>query len=350
MAASAGLAAPAVSVAQTTTWRFQSAWPAKVIFQEFAVDTCRRIEQNTGGKLKIQMLASGAVVPPFQVPDAVSKGTLDGGHTLPVFGFGRNTAFGLFGAGPNFGMDSNQLLGWVEHGGGKQLYAELLAAAKLEVVSFLHGSVITEPFGWFRKEIKGPDDLKGLKYRTAGLAVDMMKELGAAPVQMAPTDTLPALERGVIDAAEYANPTDDRLVGFPDVAKNYYLQSYHMANTLFELLFNKAKFDALPAEMKEAVHTAVLASNSDIAWKSMDRMSTDLIDMQSKNGVKVHRTPASILAAQLDAWTRVIAHRSAENPLFAKIIDSQKAWAKKVVYWSEIMTVDAQAPYRKFLG
>lgn len=349
-ASTVGLAAPAVSVAQTTTWRCQSAWPAKAIFQEFAADVCARIEKNTGGKLKIQMLASGAVVPPFQIPDAVSKGTLDGGHTLPVFGFGRNTAFGLFGAGPNFGMDSNQLLGWVERGGGKQLYAEVLAAAKLEVHSFLHGSVITEPFGWFRGEVKGPADLKGLKYRTAGLAVDMMKELEAAPVQMAPTDTLPALERGVIDAAEYANPTDDRIVGFPDVAKNYYLRSYHMANTLFELLFNKAKFEALPAELREAVEMAVLASNSDIAWKSMDRMSTDLIEMQAKDGVKLHRTPQAILDAQLEAWTRVIKNRSAENPLFARIIDSQKAWAKKVVYWSEIMTVDAQPAYRKFFS
>ena len=345
------LAAPVLSTAQTaTSLRFQSAWPAKAIFHEFAVDVCKGIEQSTGGKLKIQMLPSGAVVPPLQLIEAVSKGTIDGGHGVPGFWFGRNTAFGLYGAGPNFGLDANQLLGWIEYGGGKALYAEILAAAKLDVVSVLYGPVPTEPFGWFKKEVKTAADLKGLKYRTAGLAVDMMKELGAAPVQLAPADIVPSLERGVIDAAEFANVTDDRILGFPDVAKNYYLQSYHMANNVFELSFNKAKFDAMPAELKDAIYQAAHAANSLMSWKSMDRMSTDLLEMQAKDGVKVMKTPQPILAAQLEAWLKVTTARSAENPLFAKIVTSQKAWAKKVVYWSELTTVEAQPAYRKFFA
>ena len=345
-----GVAAPSVSVAQTVCLRFQSAWPAKAIFHEFAVDVCKSIEQGTGGRLKIQMLPSGAVVPPLQLIDGVSKGTIDGGHGVPGFWFGRNTAFGLFGAGPHFGLDSNQLLGWMEHGGGKALYAEVLAAAKLDVVSLLYGPVPTEPLGWFKKEIKTPADLKGLKYRTAGLAVDLMKELGAAPVQLGPADIVPSLERGVIDAAEFANITDDRILGFPDVAKNYYLQSYHMANNVFELSFNKAKYDALPAEMKEAIGMATHAASAKMAWKSMDRMSTDLLEMQAKDGVKVMKTPQSILNAQLDAWVKVLNARSAENPLFAKVATSQKAWAKKVVYWHELNTIEAQNAYRKFFA
>ncbi|GAP36742.1 TRAP transporter substrate-binding protein [Piscinibacter sakaiensis] len=345
------LAAPAIAAAQTaTTLRFQSAWPAKAIFHEFAVDVCRNIEQATGGKLKIQMLPSGAVVPPLQLIDAVSKGTVDGGHAVPGFWFGRNTAFGLYGAGPHFGLDANQTLGWMEFGGGKQLYAEALAAAKLDVHSLLYGPVPTEPFGWFRKEVKTPADLKGLKYRTAGLAVDMMAELGAAPVQLAPADIVPSLERGVIDAAEFANITDDRTLGFPDVAKNYYLQSYHMCNNVFELSFNKPKYDALPAEVKAAIDMAVRAANSDMLWKSMDRMSDDLIALQTKDKVKVMKTPAPILAAQLEAWKKVLAARSAENALFAKTAASQKAWAKKVVYWSELTTVEQLPAYRSFFG
>ncbi len=342
------MAAPAVAVAQSTTFRFQSAWPAKAIFHEFALDVCKSIEQATGGRVKIQMLPSGAVVPALQLIDAVSKGTIDGGHGVPGFWFGRNTAFGLYGAGPNFGLDSNQTLGWVEYGGGKQLYAEVLAAAKLDVVSLLYGPVPTEPFGWFKKEVKTAADLKGLKYRTAGLAVDMMKEMGAAPVQLAPSDIVPSLERGVIDAAEFANITDDRILGFPDVAKNYYLQSYHMANNMFELSFHKPKYDALPADVKAAMDMAVLAANSQMAWKSMDRMSDDLNLLQTKDKVKVMRTPQPILNAQLDAWVKVTTARSAENPLFAKVVESQKAWAKKVVYWAELTTVDAQPAYRKF--
>lgn len=346
----AAMAAPAVSIAQTTTLRFQSAWPAKALFHEFAVDVCKDIEQSTGSRVKIQMLPAGAVVPPLQILEAVSKGTLDGGHSIPAFWFGRNTAFGLYGAGPNFGMDANQLLGWIEYGGGRQLYAEALASARLDVTTLLYGPIPCEPFGWFRKEIKTPADLKGLKYRTSGLSVDMMQVMGAAPVQLAPGDIVPSLERGVIDAAEFANITDDRGLGFPDVTKFYYLQSYHQANNVFDLNFNKAKYDAFSPEIKGLINTALHAASSRMAWKSMDRMADDLIGMQNKDGVKVMKTPQSILAAQLDAWTKVIATRSAENPLFAKIVDSQKVWAKKVVYLSELTTVDSLPAYRKFFG
>ena len=349
--AAAALAAPTVVRAQqNTTLRFQSTWPAKTIFHEFAVDVCANIEQNTGGRLKIQVLPAGSVVPALQLIDAVSKGTIDGGHAVPGFWFGRNTAFGLFGAGPHFGLDSNQTLGWMQHGGGKALYAEALAAAKLDVVSLLYGPVPTEPFGWFKKEVKTVADLKGLKYRTAGLAVDMMRELGAAPVQLAPADIVPSLERGVIDAAEFANISDDRTLGFPDVAKNYYLQSYHMANNMFELSFNKAKHDALPTDVKALVEMAVVAANAQMSWKSMDRMSADLLLLQNKDKVKVMRTPQPILDAQLDAWMKVTSARSAENPLFAKVVESQKAWAKRVVYWSELTTIAQLPAYRKFFG
>ena len=348
-AAVATLGFPMIARAQTPiTWRFQSSWPAKAIFHEFAVDFCRRVEEIADNRIKITMLPAGAVVPGLGILDAVSKGTLDGGHGVPGFWFGKNTAFGLYGAGPNFSLSAGQLLGWIEYGGGRALYEEIQRTAQLDVTSVLYGPVPTEPLGWFKKELKSAADFKGLKFRTAGLAVDLMKEMGAAPVQLAPGEIVPSIDRGVLDAAEFANATDDRIMGFPDVAKFYYQQSYHMANNVFEILINKPKYEALSAELKQAIKLAGHAASSEVQWKSMDRMSTDLIEMQRQQKVRVIRTPQSILTAQLAAWDKVIERRAAENPLFVKIIDSQKAWARRVVYWDDTVTVSARVAYNHY--
>ncbi len=330
------------------TLRFQSTWPLKFIYHEFAVDWCKKASDLTGGRLKIEMLPAGAVVPGLQVVDAVSKGVLDGGHGIPAFWFGKNIAFGLYGAGPDFGMDANQLIGWVEYGGGKELFAEIQRAAQLNIVSYLGGPVPCEPMGWFKKEIKGPADLKGLKFRTSGLAVEMFTALGMSAVQMAPADIVPALDRGLLDGAEFASATDDRIMGFPDVAKFYLQQSYHMANNFCEVMFNKSKHDALPEDVRAILKYVPHAAHADMAWKSMHRMSQDYIDVQTKDKVKVYRTPKSILSAQLKAWDTVIERHSSANPLFAKVIASQKAWAKRVMYWHnnvQVSQIDAYAHY-----
>jgi len=336
------------SQAATVTLRFQSTWPLKFIYHEFAMDWCKKASDLTGGRLKIEMLPAGAVVPGLQVLDAVSTGTLDGGHGIPAFWFGKHLAFGLYGAGPDFGMDANQLMGWVEYGGGKELYNEIQQAARLNVVSYLGGPVPCEPMGWFKKEIKGPADLKGLKFRTSGLAVDMFTQLGVSAVQMAPADIVPALDRGLLDGAEFASATDDRVMGFPDVAKFYLQQSYHMANNFTEVMFNKAKHDALPEEIKAILKYVPHAAHSDMMWKSMHRMSQDFMDVQTKDKVKVYRTPKSILDAQLKAWDAVIAKRSVDNPLFAKVIASQKAWARRVMYWHNNVQVSQTAAYTHY--
>jgi TRAP-type mannitol/chloroaromatic compound transport system substrate-binding protein len=349
--AAATLAFPMVARAQEPiTWRFQSTWPVKFLYHEFAMDWIRRIGDLSGGRLRIDMLPAGAVVPGLQVVDAVSKGVLDGGHGIPGFWFGKNTAFGLYGAGPDFAMDGNQLLGWIEFGGGRQLYAEIQAAAQLDLVSFLGGPVPCEPMGWFKKEIKGTADLKGIKFRTAGLAVDMFKELGMSTVQMAPGDIVPAIDRGLLDGAEFASATDDRIMGFPDVAKFYLQQSYHMANNICELMINRRKFEALPAELKEIVRHASQAASAEMSWKAMHRMSIDFLELQSVQKVKIYRTPRPILDAQLKAWNAVIDRRSAENPLFAKVIESQKAWARRVVGWHNAVQVDQRAAYGHYFG
>lgn len=353
-AAAAGTAAmgfPAIARAQTViNWRFQSTWPAKFLYQEFAVDWTKKVAELSGGKLKIDMLPAGAVVPALQIIDAASKGVLDGGHGLPGFWFGKNTAFGLYGAGPDFGMDGNQMLGWIEYGGGKELYTEIQAAAQLDLVSLLFAPVPCEPMGWFKKEIKGPGDLKGLKFRTAGLAVDMFKELGVAAVQMAPPDIVPAIDRGLLDGAEFASATDDRIMGFPDVAKFYLQQSYHMANNFCEVMINRKKYEALPEELKIVLKLASQAASADMSWKAMHRMSQDYLELQKNQKVKAYKTPKPILDAQLKAWNAVIKKRGAENPLFAKVIASQMAWAKRVVYWHNEVQVSQAAAYAHYFG
>jgi TRAP-type mannitol/chloroaromatic compound transport system substrate-binding protein len=343
---------PAIVKAQPApvTLRFQSTWPIKFLYQEFANDWIQKAQELSNGQLKIEMLPAGAVVPPLQLAEAVSKGVLDGGHGLAGFWFGRNSAFGLYGAGPDFGMDGNQLLGWVEYGGGKELFAEVQKAAGLNLQSFLYGPIPCEPFGWFKKPIRTVADLKGLKFRTAGLAVDLFNELGMSTVQMAPADIVPSLDRGVLDGAEFASATDDRIMGFPDVAKYYLQQSYHMANNVCEVMFNRAKYDSLSPTIKKALALANHAASADLMWKSMDRMSKDLIELQTKQKVNVYRTPRPILDAQLKAWDAVIAKRSAENPLFAKVVESQKAWARRVMHWHNTVQVDERAAYTHYFG
>jgi TRAP-type mannitol/chloroaromatic compound transport system substrate-binding protein len=330
--------------------KFQSTWPAKFIYQEFANDWVKKASELSGGKLKIEMLPAGSVVPGLQVVDAVSSGVLDGGHGLPGFWFGKNPAFGLYGAGPDFGMDSLQLLGWIRYGGGMELYQEIQAAAKLNIVSYLYGPVPCEPLGWFKKEIKTVADLKGLKFRTAGLAVDLFNELGMSTVQMAPADIVPALDRGLLDGAEFASATDDRIMGFPDVAKFYLQQSYHMSNNFCEILINKTKFDSFPNEIKQILQNVSDAATSEMVYKSMDRMSADLNELQTKQKVKAYITPKSILDAQLKAWDRVIEKRSKDNLLFEKIVNSQKNWSKRVAYWYNVIQVDRKIAYNHYFS
>ncbi len=342
---------PMIARAQAPiTLRFQSTWPAKFLYQEFAVDWSKKVAELSGGKLDIKMMPAGTVVPGLQVVEAVSKGVLDGGHGLPGFWFGKNTAFGLYGAGPDFGMDANQLLAWVEYGGGKELYAEIQAAAKLELVSFLFGPVPCEPMGWFKKPIKGIADLKGLKFRTAGLAVDMFNQLGMSTVQLAPADIVPAIDRGVLDGAEFASASDDRIMGFPDVAKFYLQQSYHMSNNFCEVMVNKKRYEALPDELKTVLRLASQAASADMQWKSMHRMSQDFAELRANQKVNTYRTPRPILDAQLKAWDKVIAKFSAENPLFAKVVGSQKAWAKRVMFWHNEVQVDQRVAYTHWFG
>ncbi len=343
--AAGALSAPMISTAQTaTTLRFQSTWPAKDIFHEYANDFASKVNNMSGGKLKIEVLPSGSVVPAFQLLEAVNKGTLDGGHGVVAYHYGKNNALALWGSGPAFGMDPNMVLAWHNYGGGKALLEEIYKSINMDVVSYLYGPMPTQPLGWFKKPIAKVADLKGLKFRTVGLSVDIFTALGTSVNPLPGGEIVPALDRGLIDAAEFNNATSDRILGFPDVVKNCMLQSFHQSGEQFEILFNKAKLAALPAELKSIIDYAVQAASADMSWKAIDRNSTDYLAMK-KQGIKFYKTPDAVLKAQLVAWDEIIAAKSKENALFKKVIDSQRAYAERTIPWQNDYMVDFKMAY-----
>lgn len=338
------VAMPNVSRAQTVKMKFQSTWPQKDIFHEFAADFTKKVNEMAGGRLELELLAAGAVVPAFQLLDAVHSGILDGGHGVSAYWFGKNKAFSLFGTGPALGLDANQILGWMKYGGGQALYDELVGSIlKLNVKGYQYGPMPTQPLGWFKKEVTGPDDLKNIKYRTVGLSADMFKGLGTNVTILPGGEIVPAIEKGLIDGAEFNNPSSDLVLGFTDVAKVYMVQSYHQPNECFEIIFNKGKFEGLPKELQSLVNAAVDAASSDMSWKAMDRYSSDL-DKIKGAGVKVVKTPDSVLKAQLASWDKVVEAQSADA-FFKKVLDSQKAWAKRVVGFDQEYSVDPTIAY-----
>lgn len=348
-AVAGAIAMPNVSRAQTTTLRFQSTWPARDIFHEFAGDYANTVNSLAGGRLKLELLPAGAVVGALQLQDAVIAGALDGGHGVTAYWYGKNAAFSLFGTPPALGWRANHMLGWIKYGGGQALYDELVQQVlKLNLVGFLTGPMPTQPLGWFKKEITGPDDMKGMKYRTVGLGADLNKEMGVAVTIMGAGDIVPALDRGLLDGAEFNNPSSDKALGFQDVTKTYMVGSYHQSAEMFEIIFNKKKFDSLPAELQTVLRVASESASADMSWKAMDRYSKDL-DALKAAGVKVVKTPDSVLQAQLAAWDRVIAAKSTD-PFFKKVLDSQKAWAKRIVTFENEYEVRTDLAFKHFFG
>jgi TRAP-type mannitol/chloroaromatic compound transport system substrate-binding protein len=351
-AGAATLGFPMIAKAQTgpIVMRWQSTWPTKDIFHEYALDYAKKVNDMSGGDLRIDVLPAGAVVKAFELLDAVHKGTLDGGHGVLVYWYGKNPALALWGSGPAFGMDSNMLLAWHKYAGGAEILADIYKSLNLDVVSFPYGPMPVEPLGWFKKPMTKAQDFKGLKFRTVGLGIELYEGMGAAVNALAGGDIVPALDRGLIDAAEFNNPSSDRALGFPDVSKVYMMQSFHQSCETFEILFNKKKYDSLPAKLKSIIGNAVEAASSDMSWKAIDRYSQDYIDIQAKDKVKVYRTPDSILQAQLQIWDKVIAKKSAENPFFKKVLDSQKKFAERATKWQYDQDVDYRIAVNHYFG
>jgi TRAP-type mannitol/chloroaromatic compound transport system substrate-binding protein len=335
--------------AEPVVLKIQGAWGGG-IFKEFALDYVRRVNEMSGGSLKVDYLDVGAVVKTAELQTAVHRGVIDGSHLVTAYWYSKNPAASLFGTGPCWGWTANQLLGWLHYGGGMELYNELMRdILKLEVVGFFSGPMPAQPLGWFRKEVKGVDDIKGLKYRTVGLAANVMQEMGMSVVQLPGGEIQPAMERGLIDAAEFNNPTSDKDFGMQDVAKNYYLASFHQSQETFEIIFNRKKFEALSDEHKAILKYASEAASADMSWKAQDRYSADLIALQKEHGVKVHRTPNEIMKAQLEAWDKVLP-KFMDDPFFARVVESQKAWMKRVGAYELTNSPDYEGAYRHYFG
>ncbi|HWK95056.1 MAG TPA: TRAP transporter substrate-binding protein [Pseudolabrys sp.] len=347
----AAVAAPSVVKAQgAVSMRWQSTWPSKDIFHEYAQDFAKKVNDMTGGDLKIEVLPAGAVVPAFQLLDAVSSGTLDGGHGVAVYHYGKAPALALWGSGPGFAMDANMLLAWHKYGGGKELLDKLYTSVGANVRSFLYGPMPTQPLGWFKKPVTKPDDLKGVKFRTVGISIDVFTALGAAVNALPGGEIVAAMDRGLLDAAEFNNASSDRVLGFADVSKICMLQSYHQNAEQFEILFNKGKYDGLPEKMRAIIANAVEAASQDMSWKAIDRYSKDYVEMQEKDKVRFFKTPDSVLKRQLEVYDEVVKKRAGESPIFKEIIQSQIAFAQRATRWEQDTVVNRRMAFDHYFG
>ena len=347
--AAGAMATPMVAVAQATTLRFQSAWPAKDIFHEYANDFAKKVNDMAGSRVKVEVLPAGAVAGAFGLLDAVSKGTLDGCHGVVAYHYGKNTALALWGSGPAFGMDPNLVLAWHYYGGGKELLEEIYKSLNVDVISWLSGPMPTQPFGWFKKPVTKVEDMKGMKFRTVGLAVDMYTAQGAAVNPLPGGEIVAALDRGLIDGAEFNNASSDKALGFQDVSKVCMLQSYHQSGEQFEIMFNRTKYNSLPAEVQNIIKYATEASSADFSWKAAHRNSLDYIELK-KLGVKFYKTPDAILRNQLEAWDKIMVDKQKDNPFFKKVLDSQRAFAERAGRWQTDYMVDFKPAWNRYFG
>ncbi|MET0606369.1 MAG: twin-arginine translocation signal domain-containing protein [Beijerinckiaceae bacterium] len=349
--AAAAVHAPSVVMAQgPISMRWQSTWPSKDIFHEFALDYAKKVNDMTGGDLKIEVLPAGAVVPAFGLLDAVSKGVLDGGHGVLAYHYGKQTALALWGSGPGFAMDANMLLAWHKYGGGKELLAKLYDSIGANVVSFPYGPMPTQPLGWFKKPMAKMEDFRGLKFRTVGISIDVFTGMGAAVNALSGGEIVAAMDRGLLDAAEFNNASSDRALGFADVSKICMLQSYHQNAEQFEITFNKTKYDALPEKMKSIISNAVDAAGQDMSLKAIDRYSQDYVDLQAKDNVKFYKTPDAILKRQLEIYDDVVKKKAGENTLFKEILQSQIKFAERATRWEQDTVVNRKMAFDHYFG
>ncbi len=343
------LAMPNIATAAPVVLKVQAAWGGG-IFLEFAQDYVDRVNKLSGGKLKIDLLGVGAVVKTAEMQTAVHKGVLDGAHLVTAYWYSKSPVASLFGTGPCFGWSANEMMGWVQYGGGKELYNELMDALRLDVVGFFSGPMPAQPLGWFKEQIKDSSQMKGLKYRTVGLAADVLQEMGMSVVQLPGGEIQPAMKSGLIDAAEFNNPTSDKDFGMQDVSKDYHLGSFHQSQECFEIIFNKKLYNKLAKEQQAILEIASEAASADMAWKAMERYSQDLVKLKKDHGVNVHRTPDSVMNDQLKAWDIVIARFVEKDPFFAKVLKSQKAWAERHGAYALNNAPNYQAAYEHYFG
>lgn len=329
---------PAVSAqtpAKPIVWRLQTAWPSGNLIQKSVVELKKMVEEMSGGRLKWEVLPAGAIVGAFEILDAVNRGLIDAAHGWPGYWAGKHPASGLFGPPPGgpFGMGRLEFSSWLFAGEGLDLYNELLQKElKMNVVAFMTATVpYWEAFGWARKPFTSLDDLRKMKYRTSGLGMEMMQNMGVSVVTLPGAEVLPALERGAVDGVEWAIPSHDIIMGFHNVATNYYMPDLRQPPSYNEVLINKQKWEELPPDLQAIVKYACWAEIIRMAAHTVDMDSKAMQELTTKHGVKIRQTPEDVLRAEMEAMDKVFAAESAKNPFFAKVLNSQREFAKRTV-------------------
>jgi TRAP-type mannitol/chloroaromatic compound transport system substrate-binding protein len=272
------------------------------------------------------------------------------GHWVTAYWYDKNAAASLFGTGPSYGMSSQEVMGWIEYGGGRKLYEETLAKVGFDYVGFFHMPMPAQPFGWFKKHVTKTSDIKGMKYRTVGLASNVFQAMGMVVRNLPGNEIQPAMKTGLIEAAEYNNPTSDKNFGMQDVSKDYHLGSFHQSQEMFEIPVNTKKYNNLSPAHQAIIRNAAYAANSDNYFKALMRYSTDLAKLINEDKVNVHQTSDEILSEQLKAWDKVVRDFSEKDPFFKKIIDSQKTYAKKVMKYLLMNQPNYRLAYENAFG
>ena len=332
--AAATVAMPNIATAgsHATVLKMQAAWPSGAnIFFEMAQDYCNMVSDMSGGSLKIDLQPVNAIVKTSEIGAAVSDGIVDMGHWVTAYWYGKNAASSLFGTGPSYGMSSQEVMGWMEYGGGRKLYEETLASVGYNYTGFFHMPMPAQPVGWFKKNVTKVSDVEGMKYRTVGLATNVLTAMGMVVRQLPGGEIQPAMKTGLIDAAEFNNPTSDSQFGMQDVSKHYHLGSFHQSQEMFEIPMNTKRLNSLSPAHQAILKNAAYAANTDNYFKALVRYSDSLAMLMNEHKVNVYQTSDAILAEQLKGWDKVIGEFSAKDAFFKKIVDSQKAYAKKVM-------------------
>ena len=336
LATGAALApAGAQAQAQSFRWKLQSANPAGTPHMVLLGKLAANIDKMSNGRLKIEVLPSGAIVKPNEILDAVSKGVLDAGQWWTHYATGKHPAGGLFSSplgGSGTGLDQMNHLAWYMVGGGRQLYLEYYQKIlKADVMPFIYAPDGPEAFGWFKKPVKSVAEFVKLRFRiSSGLPTDVLKEMGGVPVNLAGAELIPAAERGVIDGVEWINPANDVKVGLQDVFKYYSIQGLHQAVDFADVVINGAKWRALPPDLQAMVEVAINANMVEAIVYFPQENARALNEIKSK-GVTIFDAPPDYAPAWIKASKKVLAQFEAKDPFFKKVLDSQRAFAKVVV-------------------
>ena len=314
--------------------KVQSTWPASITLQDHLRMLAERIDKLTSGSVKIEVLAAGQIVPPFEVLDATNKKVLDGFHAIAYYWVGKNPAAALFAGPPGgpFGMDHMDFLGWLYVGGGLEMWREFYQNdLKLNVTVWPAHPSSPQALGWFKKPLKSVADFKGMKCRQTGLNAEVYAKLGQSVVNMAGGEIVPAAQRGVIDCAEWVGGVEDLRLGLPGVFKYHYTPGMHENNSIGEFGLNLDVWKGLSGQQQQAINSAI--NDTFITWITRwQKQNADAIEeMIKKHGVQIRRTPPDILIATLKAWDDVAREHSAKSATFKKVYESQREYAAKVV-------------------